>query len=197
MRQDRVVLGINLRLFRVAAMRFRRGRLAQILPLTTTPLELTLARASSTDSKIQYGHHLVESSAQRLAWQSCRIGRCLAGVGLASNLGSLSRCRSCRRISDLAGAHDRIGLGLGDPVARLGEPCLAHRHNDSGPFDHDRTDGRTIGHDALSRSDWARLGGLLDHVFLWVLQASPSTYRRLTNQCNRDPSTDITIKTPP
>jgi hypothetical protein len=45
-------------------------------------------------------------------------------------------------------------------------------------FDYDRTDRRTVGDDALSRSDGARFSCFLDHIFLWVLQTSPPAHRR-------------------
>ena len=125
---------------------------------------------------------MVEPPTQCPAWQSCRRGGGLAGVGLASSLGSLSHYWSRRRTSDLAGADDWIGLGLDDPVAWPGESCLAHRHNGSVPFGHDGADRRTIGDDALSRSDGTCFRRLLDYIFLWVLQASPSAHRRLTNR---------------
>ena len=169
----------------------------RIPPLTTTPSELTLARASSTENNTQYGHHVVEPPTQCTAWQSRRGGGCLAGVGLVLTLGSLSRRRRRRRVSNLAGAHDWTGLGLGHPVAWRGESCVAHRHDGSGPLDHDRADRRTNGDDPLSRSDGTPLGGLLDHVLLWALQTSRPAHRRLINRCNRQPSTSAAIRTPP
>ena len=117
---------------------------------------------------------MVEPSTECPAWQPRCRGRSVACVGLVLSLGSLSHYRSRRRISGVAGSDDWTGLGLGHPIARPGESCLAHRHNDSGPLDHDGADRRTNGDDALSRSDRTRLGGFLDHIFLWVLQASPS-----------------------
>lgn len=97
-------------------------------------------------------------------------------MGLASSLGSLSHYRSRRRLSGVAGADDWTGVGLGNPIARLGESCLAHRHNASSPFSHDGAERRTVGHDALSRSDGARFSCFLDHIFLRVLQASPPAH---------------------
>ena len=78
----------------------------------------------------------------------------------------------------MAGADDWTGVGLGNPITRPGESCLAHRHDGSGPFDYDRADRRTIGDDALSRTDGARLSGFLDHILLWILQTSPPAHRR-------------------
>ena len=138
-------------------------------PLTTTTSEFTLAPASSTENDTQYGHHVVEPTTQCPAWQPRRGSWCLAGVGLVLTLGSLSRRRRRRRVSDLEGAHDWTGLGLGYPVARPGESCVANCHDGSGPLDHDRTDRRTNGDDSLSRSDGTRLSDLLDNFFLWVL----------------------------
>ena len=37
-------------------------------PLTTTPSEITLARASSTENNTQYDHHVVEPPTQCSAW---------------------------------------------------------------------------------------------------------------------------------
>ena len=165
-------------------------------PLTTTPSELTLTRASSTENNTQYGHHMVESPTQCPAWQPRRGGWRLVGVGLVLTLGSLSRRRRRRSISDLAGAHDWTGLGLGHPVAWRGKSCVAHRHDDSGPLDHDRADRRTNGNDPFSRSHRTRLGDLLDNFFLWVLQANRSAHYRIINQCNRQPYTHSTIKAP-
>ena len=145
-------------------------------PLTTTLSKLTLACASSTENNTQYDHHMVEPSTQCLAWQPRRGSRGLAGVGLVLTLGDRSRRRRCRWISHLEGAHDWIGLGLGHSAAWHGESCVAHRHDGSGPLDHDRADRRTNGDDSLSRSDGTRLGGLLDHVFLWALQANRSAH---------------------
>ena len=166
-------------------------------PLTTTPSELTLARTSSTENNTQYGHHVVEPPNQCTAWQPRRGGGCLAGLGLVLTLGSLSRRRRRRRVSNLAGAHDWTGLGLGHPVAWRGESCVAHRHDGSGPLDHDRADRRTNGDDPLSRCDGTPLGGLLDHSLLWALQTSRPAHRRLINQCNRQPSTSAASMTPP
>ena len=166
-------------------------------PLTTTPSELTLARTWSTENNTQYGHHVVEPPNQCTAWQPRRGGGCLAGLGLVITLGSLSRRRSRRRVSSLAGAHDWTGLGLGHPVAWRGESCVAHRHDGSGPLDHDRADRRTNGDDPLSRCDGTSLGGLLDHSLLWALQTSRPAHRRLINRCNRQPSTSAASMTPP
>ena len=162
--------------------------------LTNPPLELRLARASSLESNVQYGYYVVEPTTQCPAWQSCRGGGCLAGVGFVFTMGSCSRRRMRRRVSRLAGAHYWTGLGLGYSVAWPGESCLAHSHDGSIPLDYDRADRRTIGNDALSRSDGTRLGCLLDHVFLWVLQASPSAHHPRINRCDREPTTCITIK---
>lgn len=120
----------------------------------------------------QNGHHVVEPPAQCLAWQSRCGGGCLAGVGLVLTLGSFSRRRKHRRVSDLAGAHDWTGLGLGHPLAWPGESCMAYRHAGSGPLDHDGADRRTDGDNSLSRSDGNHLGGLLGNDLLWALQAS-------------------------
>lgn len=166
-------------------------------PLTTTPSELTLARASSTENNTQYAHHVVEPSTQCPTWKPRRGGWRLAGVELVLTLGSLSRRRRRRSISDLAGANDWTGLGLGHPVAWPGESCMAHRNNGSGPLDHDRAYGRTTGNNPLSRSDGTRLGGLLDNFLLWVLQASRSTHHRLISRCNREQSTCAAIRTAP
>ena len=119
----------------------------------------------------------MEPSIQCPARQSRRSGGRLAGVGLVLTMGSVSGCRRSRRISRLAGAHSRAGLGLGHPLARAGESCLAHRHNGSDPLDHGGADRRANGDDALSGFDGTLLGGLLDHVFLWILQASQSAQR--------------------
>lgn len=148
-------------------------------PLTTVPSELTLARSSPMEHDTRYGHHLVEPSNQCPARQSRRSGGRLAGVGLILTMGSFSGCRRSRRISHLAGAHSWAGLGLGHPIAWAGESCLAHRHNGSDPRDHGRADRRANGGDALSCSDGTLLGGLLDHFFLWILQASQSAQRCL------------------
>ncbi|SRR5713226_1954557 len=94
------------------------------------------------------------------------------------------------------GAHGWTGLGLGHPVAWPGEPCVAHRHNGSGPLDHDGTDRRTNGDDPLSRCDGTPLGDLLDNDLLWALQASRPAPRRPIKQCNRQPSTHAAIRTP-
>jgi len=145
----------------------------------------------------QYGHHVVEPPNQCTAWQPRRGGGCLAGLGLVLTLGNLSRRSRRRRVSNLAGAHDWIGLGLGHPVAWRGESCVAHRHNGSGPLDHDGADRRTTGDDPLSRSDGTPFGNLLDHSLLWALQTSRPAHRRLLNQCNRQPATSIAIMTPP
>ena len=166
-------------------------------PLTTTPSELTLTRASSTENNTQYGHHMVESPTQCPAWQPRRGGWRLVGVGLVLTLGSLSRRRRRRSISDLAGAHDWTGLGLGHPVAWPGESCMAYRHDGSGSLDYDRAYGRTTGNDPLSRSGGARLGGLLDNFLLWVLQASRSAHHRFISRCNREQSTCAAIRTAP
>ncbi len=91
-------------------------------------------------------------------------------MGLIFDLGSFSRRRKRRGISHLERAYDRTGLGLGHPLARRGEPCLAHRHHGSGPFDHDGADRRTNGDNSLRCSDGTRFSSLLDHVFLWILQ---------------------------
>ena len=160
------------------------------------PSELTLARASSKENNSQYGYHVVEPPTQCPAWQPRRGGGCLAGVGLVLTLGSLSRRRRRRRVSDLAGAHGWTGLGLGHPVAWPGEPCVAHRHNGSGPLDHDGTDRRTNGDDPLSRCDGTPLGDLLDNDLPWALQASRPAHHRLINRCNRQPSTHAAIRTP-
>ena len=156
-----------------------------------------LARASFTESTAQHGHLLVEPPTQRFAWQPCRGGGRLAGVGLILTLGSRAGRGKCRRISYLAGAHHRAGVGLGHPVAWPGESCLAHRHDGSVPLDYDRADRRTIGNDALSCSDRTRLSCLLDHLFLWILQTSPSVHYRSINRCNREPSIYAVIRTPP
>ena len=74
--------------------------------------------------------------------------------------------------------------------------CVAHRHNGSGPLDHDRTDRRTNGDDPLSRCDGTPLGDLLDNDLLWALQASRPAHHRLINRCNRQPSTHAAIRTP-
>jgi len=169
----------------------------RIPPLTTTPSDLTLARASSTEHNTRYGHHVVEPPTQCPAWQPRRGDGCLAGVGLVLTLGSLSRRRRRRRISDLAGAHDWIGLGLGHPVAWPGESCLADHYDGSGPRDHDRADRRTNGDDPLSRSDRTPLGGLLANDLLWALQASRPAHRPLINRRDRQPSTSSPIRTPP
>ena len=166
-------------------------------PLTTTQSELTLAFASYTENNTQYGHHVVEPPAQCPAWQPRRGGGCMAGLGLVLTLGSLSRRRLCRRVSDLAGTHDWTGLGLGHPLAWPGEPCVAHRHDGAGPLDHDRADRRTNGDDPLSRSDGTPLGGLLGNDLLRALQASEPAHRSLINRCNRQPSTSAAIRTPP
>ena len=141
------------------------------------------------ENNIQYGHHVVEPPTQCPAWQPRRGGGCLAGMGLVLTLGSLSRRWRRHRVSDLEGAHDWTGLGLGHPVARRGESCVANRHDGSGPLDHDRADRRTNGDDPLSCSDGTRLSGLLDNFFLWVLQANRSAHYRIINQCNRQPYT--------
>jgi hypothetical protein len=142
----------------------------------------------------QHGHLLVESPTQRFAWQPCCGGRRMVGVGLILTLGSRSgRGKRCR-ISYLAGAHHWAGMGLGHPVAWPGESCLAHRHDGSVPLDYDRADRRTIGNDALSCSDGTRLGCLLDHLFLWILQTSPSVHYRPINRCNCESSACITIR---
>jgi hypothetical protein len=120
----------------------------------------------------QYGHHVVEPPAQCLAWQPRCGGGCLAGVGLVLTLGNFSRRRKHRRVSDLAGAHDWTGLGLGHPLAWPRESCMAYRHDGSGPLDHDGADRRTDGDNSLSRSDGNHLGGLLGNDLLWALQAS-------------------------
>jgi len=169
----------------------------RIPPLTNTQLELTLARASSTENNGRYGHHVVEPPTQCPAWQPRRGDGCLAGVGLVFTLGSLSRGRRRRRISDLAGAHNWFSLGLGHPVAWPGESCVADHHDDSGPLDHDRADRRTNGDDPLSRSDRTPLGGLLDNDLLWALQASQPAHRHLINRRNQQPSTSSPIRTPP
>ena len=169
----------------------------RIPPLTTTPSDLTLTRASSTENNIRYGHHVVEPPTQCPAWQPRRGGWCLAGVGLVLTLGNLSRCRGSRRVSNLAGAHNWTGLGLGHPNAWPGKPCVAHRHDGPGPLDHGGADRRTNGDDPLSHCDGTHLGGLLDNNLLWALQASRPTHRRLINQCNRQPSIFAAIRTPP
>jgi hypothetical protein len=138
----------------------------------------------------------VEPPTQCPAWQPRRGCGCLAGVGLVLTLGSLSRRRRRRRVSYLAGAYGWTGLGLGHPVAWPGEPCVAHRHNGSGPLDHDGTDRRTNGDDPLSRCDRTPLGDLLDNDLLWALQASRPAHHRLINRCNRQPSTHAAIRTP-
>ena len=149
--------------------------------LTNPPWELRLARASFPESNVQYGYDVVEPPTQCPAWQPCRGGGCLAGLGFVLTMGSRSRRRRRRRVSRLAGAHHWIGLGLGHPVAWSGESCLAHRHDGSIPLDYDRADRRTIGNDALSRPDGAGLGRLLDHIFLRVLQAGSSAHHRHLN----------------
>ncbi len=78
----------------------------------------------------------------------------------------------------MAGTDDWTGVGLGNPITRPGKSCLAHRHNGSSPIDYDGADRRTIGDNALSRTDGARLSGFLDHIFLWILQTSPPAHRR-------------------
>ena len=153
--------------------------------------------ASFTENNTQYGHHMVEPPTQCPAWQSRRCGGRLAGVGLVLTLGSLFRRRKRRGVSDLAGAHDWTGLGLGHPVARPGESRVADHYDGSGPLDHDRADRRTNGDDPLSRSDRAPLGGLLDNDLLWALQTSRPVHCRLINRCNRQPSTSAAIRTPP
>jgi hypothetical protein len=117
--------------------------------------------------------------------------------GLVLTLGSLFRRRRSRRVSNLAGAHDWSGLGLGHPVAWRGESCVAHRHDGSGPLDHDRADRRTNGDDPLSRCDGTSLSGLLDHSLLWALQTSRPAQRSLINRCNRQPSISAASMTPP
>jgi hypothetical protein len=107
--------------------------------LTTMSPELTLARPSFTENRNRNGHHVVESSIQCSAWQPRRGGGRMAGVGLFLSIGSPSRRGRHRRVSDLAGAYDWNGLGLGHSVAGLGKSRLAHRDHGSGPFDYNRT----------------------------------------------------------
>ena len=108
--------------------------------LTNTPLELTLARASSMESNVQYGQHVVEPPTQCPAWQPCRGSGCMAGMGLVLILGSRSRRSGRRGISNLAGAYYWAGLGLGHSIAWHRESCVAHRHDGSGPLDYDGAD---------------------------------------------------------
>jgi hypothetical protein len=169
----------------------------RIPPLTTTTSDLTLAASSSTENNARYVHHVVEPSTQCPAWQPRRGDGCLAGVGLVLTMGSLSRRRRRRRISDLAGTHNWFGLGLGHPISRPGEPCVADHHDGSGPLDHDRADRRTNGNDPLSRFDRTHRGGLLDNDLLWALQASQPVHGRLINRRNQQPSTSSPIRTPP
>src|SRR4029077_11721245 len=96
----------------------------------------TSPHASPTESNTQYGRYMVGSPTQCPAWQPRRGGGGMAGVGLVLTLGSPAHRRSRRRISRLAGAHNRTGLGLGHPVTWLGESCMAYHHNGSDPFDH-------------------------------------------------------------
>ena len=121
---------------------------------------------------------MVEPSTECPARQPRCRGRGVARLGLASSLGSLSHYRNRHRISGVAGADDWTGVGLGNPITRPGESCLAHRHNGSSPFSHDGADRRTVGDDALSRTDGARFGCFLDHIFLWILQTSLPAHRR-------------------
>jgi len=140
---------------------------------------------------------MVEPPTQCPAWQLRRGDGCLAGVGFILTLGNLSRLRRRRRVPDLAGAHDRTGLGLGHPVAGPGESCMAHRDDGSSPLGHERADRRTNRNDPLSRSDRTLRGGLLDHIFLWALQTRRPTHRRLINRCTRRPFTCAAIRTAP
>jgi hypothetical protein len=147
------------------------------------------------ENDLQYGQRMVGTPTQCFAWWPRCSGGGLAGVGLDLTVGSVSHRRMRRRVSNLEGAHDRTGLGVGHPVAWRRESCVAHCYDGSGSFDHDGADRRTNGDDSLSRSDRTRLSGLLDHVFIWVLQESRSALRRSINRSDRHPSTHGTIRT--
>ena len=167
-----------------------------VYPLTTTISEFTLPRTSSMENETQYGQRVVGPSSQCPTWWPRRGSRRLAGMGLTLDLGRVSRRGRRRRVSHLEGTHDWTGLGLGDPLAWRRKSCVAHRHDGSGPVGHDRADRRTNGDDSFSRSDRTRLIGLLDHVFIWLLQASRSVFSRSINRRGRQPYVS-TIRTLP
>ena len=63
----------------------------------------------------------------------------MAVMGLFLTSGRPSHRGKHRRVSDLAGAYDWTGLGLGHAVPGSGESRMARRDDGSGPLDHNRT----------------------------------------------------------
>ena len=68
---------------------------------------------------------LVVAAGAWLAWDSFSLWEVLLVAGGVAGF------------LDLAGTHNRTGLGLGHSVTWLRESCVAYYHNGSGPFGYD------------------------------------------------------------
>jgi hypothetical protein len=90
-----------------------------------------------------------------------------------------TRHGSNREFSPVAGAHGRLSLGLVHPVSWGGMRGLAHHHDGPNSIGHLPTFRRRNGDDSLRCIHGSLLGGVLDGLLLWLVQAGWHRHERL------------------